>query len=76
MASEVKSAEQATMLKEMYLSNRIICFGMGDLGQNSRLQSIDWGAPFLYAKPDASVETGPGQLTVQEVLNYFSNPGS
>jgi 3-dehydroquinate dehydratase/shikimate dehydrogenase len=47
--------------------NKIVCFGMGELGKISRLLSPVYGGFFTFASLEHGSETAPGQMTVQEM---------
>lgn len=53
------------------LNQRMIVVSMGKLGRVSRITAHEYGSEFTYAKGVA--ESAPGQLTVAELLDAWSN---
>ncbi len=50
---------------------RIVCFGMGRLGVFSRVFSPIIGGSFTYASASGGRETGPGQLSVADLMEVY-----
>jgi 3-dehydroquinate dehydratase I len=46
---------------------KVVCFCMGELGRESRLQSPIHGGLFTFASLDAGCPTAPGQMTIREM---------
>lgn len=70
------SAEDAARLESLYsvvlegvdsLEGRLIAFGMGEQGRQSRLECLRRSAPFTYAALSKEEATAPGQLTQEEM---------
>lgn len=48
-----------------------VAFGMGDVGQASRIVQLKLGAPFTYAAVNADTIAAPGMLTISQLqLNF------
>jgi 3-dehydroquinate dehydratase type I len=65
-----KMEENVTLLEftaEASKQTDVVCFGMGELGRNSRLQSPLFGGLFTFASLDGGCETAPGQMTLREM---------
>ena len=69
-------AEDAARIESLYtivleevdsLQGRLVAFGMGDAGRQTRLECLRRGAPFTYAAPNAAEATAPGQWTTAEM---------
>ena len=54
---------------------KIVCFAMGELGEQSRLVSPAFGAYFTFACLDEKRKTAKGQLTIQEMNNAYEALG-
>lgn len=50
------------------LQGKLIAFGMGEAGQDTRLECLKRGAPFSYASINQQDATAPGQLTAEEMF--------
>ena len=70
------SAEDAARIESLYsvvlegvdsLQGRLIAFGMGDAGRDTRLECLKRGAPFTYACRTEEEATAPGQWSVAEM---------
>ncbi|MDR2293509.1 MAG: type I 3-dehydroquinate dehydratase [Prevotellaceae bacterium] len=46
---------------------RLIAFAMGELGKESRIKSLEFGAPFIYAACEKRRQSAEGQMTVDEI---------
>ena len=69
-------AEDAARIESLYsvvlegvdsLQGRLIAFGMGEAGRNTRLECLKRGAPFTYACRTEEEATAPGQWSVAEM---------
>ena len=49
------------------LQGRLVAFGMGEAGRQTRLECLRRGAPFTYAALTAEEATAPGQWSVAEM---------
>jgi len=49
------------------LQGRLIAFGMGEAGRESRIDCLRRGAPFTYASLDDDDATAPGQIPVSDM---------
>lgn len=49
------------------LQGRLIAFGMGEAGRDTRIECLRRGAPFTYAALDKEEVTAPGQITMAEM---------
>jgi 3-dehydroquinate dehydratase-1 len=47
-------------------NTKLICFGLGEVARQTRLESLKLGAPFLYAHPDGESKTAEGQYSYSE----------
>ncbi len=76
MVFMVKNKEDNTTLHHFYSKYaqgvNLICFGMGELGKLTRIQSIRNGCVFTYGH--ISKPTAPGQLHISEIQNYVNKP--
>ena len=70
------SAEDAARIESLYtivlegvdsLQGRLVAFGMGDAGRDTRLECLRRGAPFTYAALTEEEATAPGQWSVAEM---------
>lgn len=68
--------EDAARLEALYslvledvdsLQGRLVAFGMGEAGRQSRLECLRRGAPFSYAALSAEDATAPGQWSLAEM---------
>ncbi len=68
--------EDAARLEALYslvledvdsLQGRLVAFGMGEAGRQSRLECLRRGAPFTYAALSAEEATAPGQWSLAEM---------
>ncbi len=71
-----KSEEDASRVLGLYslilenvdsLEGRLIAFGMGDAGKESRIECLRRGAPFTYAALSEEEATAPGQYATDEL---------
>ncbi|MEM1606835.1 MAG: type I 3-dehydroquinate dehydratase [Candidatus Bathyarchaeia archaeon] len=60
---------------EMSRKTNIVCFAMGEKGLLSRVLSPLFGAQFTYASLEKSLETAPGQITVEEIKEIYGRLG-
>ena len=72
------SPEDAARLEALYslvledvdsLQGRLVAFGMGEAGRQSRLECLRRGAPFTYATLSAEEATAPGQWPLAEMYD-------
>ncbi len=70
------SPEDAARIESLYsiiledvdsMQGRLIAFGMGEAGRDSRIESLRRGAPFTYAALSAEEATAPGQPAAKEL---------
>lgn len=50
---------------------KVVCFAMGDLGRTSRLLSPAFGGLFTFAALERGSETGPGQMTLEDMRSAY-----
>ena len=71
-----RTAEDAARIESLYtivlegvdsLQGRLIAFGMGAAGRDTRLECLRRGAPFTYAALTEAEATAPGQWSVAEM---------
>lgn len=63
-----KGQNDLTKLYHLYSCfDRIISFGIGDFGKDSRIKSIELGAVFSYASLSPDKKTATGQMTFDEM---------
>lgn len=76
IAVKCNSPEDAARVESLYsivledipsMQGRLLAFGMGEAGRNSRIECLRRGAPFSYAALSEEEATAPGQWTVQEM---------
>ena len=53
------------------LQGRLIAFGMGEEGRNTRIRCLRRGAPFTYACLTEEEATAPGQFTTDELTDLI-----
>lgn len=53
------------------MQGRLVAFGMGEEGRQTRIECLRRGAPFSYASVDEKSATAPGQLTTREMFNIL-----
>lgn len=72
IATTVNSPDDILRLESLYsiilenvdsLQGRLIAFGMGEMGKQSRIESLRRGAPFTYASLSEEDCVAPGQMT-------------
>lgn len=70
------SAEDAARIESLYsvvlegvdsLQGKLVAFGMGEAGRNTRMECLKRGAPFTYACRTEEEATAPGQWSVAEM---------
>ena len=72
IATEVKTQKDALRILSLYENNdKLIAFGMGEVGRISRVASLYMGAEFTYVSFDDDNKTASGQLTVDEMNKVF-----
>lgn len=52
---------------------RLVAFAMGELGAETRVKNLFLGAPFTYAAFSQKEKTAPGQLDLQQTIEWYSN---
>lgn len=58
------------LIKKIYQNyDNIISFNMGDCGKKSRIESLTYGAPFIYVSLE-NKNTASGQMTIEEIKKY------
>ena len=71
-----RTAEDAARIESLYtivlegvdsLQGRLVAFGMGAAGRDTRLECLRRGAPFTYAALTEAEATAPGQWSVAEM---------
>ena len=72
IATEVKTQKDVLRILSLYENNdKLIAFGMGEVGRISRVASLYMGAEFTYVSIDDENKTASGQLTVDEMNKVF-----
>ena len=73
IATEVKTQKDVLRILSLYENNdKLIAFGMGEIGRISRVTSLYMGAEFTYVSIDDENKTASGQLTVDEMNKVFN----
>lgn len=54
---------------------RVVCFGMGRLGAQSRILSPIYGATFTFASLDEQRTVAPGQISVERMRQIYKDMG-
>ena len=76
VVSTCRDEEDAARIEALYtvvledidsLQGRLVAFGMGEAGRQTRLECLRRGAPFSYAALTAEEATAPGQWTREEL---------
>lgn len=70
-AELIESLYEPVPGQEQNLKGRLIAFGMGEDGRNSRLECLGHGAPFTYAALSKEDVIAPGQWTMDEIPEKF-----
>lgn len=77
IVTTVTSEKDNTTLTQLYngvLPGTLVTFGMGEMGRQSRLDALKYGAPFTYACTTVEEATAPGQWTTEEMRKaVYSN---
>ncbi len=72
IATQVASQTDVARILSLYENNdKIIAFGMGEIGRISRVACLYMGAEFTYVASDKNNQTASGQLTVDEMNDIF-----
>jgi len=63
------------LTREASRKSGLICFGMGELGIQSRLLSPIYGAAFTFASLDERTAVAPGQIPVSRMRRIYAEMG-
>lgn len=75
-----KTPEDADRIEKLYsivledlpsMQGKLIAFGMGEAGKQTRIECLRRGAPFSYASVDEKSATAPGQWTEREMFKLL-----
>lgn len=67
LACMANSESDCARVLQLYTNHRnLVAFAMGDIGKNTRIQSVELGAPFTYASIKGK-ETAPGQISLADM---------
>jgi len=75
-----KSASDSARIESLYsivledipsMQGRLVAFGMGEEGRQTRIECLRRGAPFSYASVEERDKTAPGQWTTREMYNLL-----
>lgn len=78
IATLTHSSEDAARVESLYslviediptLEGRLVAFGMGEAGRQSRMECLRRGAPFSYGALSPEETTAPGQWTAEQMYN-------
>lgn len=69
----IQNHKDVWKLKSLYPDKNLISFGMGERGRQSRLDCLQWGAPFSYAYPDSTQATAPGQISFSQLTQMLND---
>lgn len=73
IATEVKTQKDVLKILSLYEDNdKIIAFGMGEVGRISRVSSLYMGAEFTYVSADDHTKTAAGQLSINEMREIIN----
>jgi len=61
--------DNETILSLYENNTDIVAFNMGEIGKETRIESLKLGAPFIYVAIDGE-NTAPGQMTIDEIKKY------
>jgi len=70
IVTTVTCEKDNTTLAQLYngvQSGTLVSFGMGEMGRQSRLDALKYGAPFTYACTTEEEATAPGQWTTDQM---------
>lgn len=68
------SMEDISRLQSLYqFKFPLISFAMGDLGKNSRFNSLKLGAPFTYVSMSNETKTAEGQIEISEMIEFLKS---
>jgi 3-dehydroquinate dehydratase type I len=77
LAVTTRSATDAANILSLYQRHdRLIAFGMGEVGAITRVAAPYLGAPFTFAAMDAARATASGQLTAAQLEVIFQTIGN
>lgn len=68
-AARIESLYSVVLEDVQTLEGRLVAFGMGEAGRNSRIECLRRGAPFTYAALSADDLTAPGQWTTASMYD-------
>jgi 3-dehydroquinate dehydratase-1 len=72
IATQVTSQTDVARILSLYENNdKLIAFGIGEIGRISRVACLYLGAEFTYVSTDKNNETASGQLTKEEMNTIF-----
>jgi 3-dehydroquinate dehydratase type I len=68
IVTQAQTIDDNSKILSLYkIEKRLIAFAMGELGKESRIESLLLGAPFIYAAYDNGQESAEGQITMNEL---------
>jgi len=67
MAESPRDGEAVKALYREADPGTLVAFCMGEMGRETRLKALEWGAPFTYAALSEDEATAPGQWTAAEM---------
>lgn len=66
-ANVTEDGVRTLKLYNHFSPEKLLAFSMGKSGRFTRLLSLNFGAPFIYAAPELALATADGQLTPAEI---------
>ncbi len=73
LVTKVRSQHDVERIRQLFdrrgSSQPLIAFGMGDLGENSRLECLGWGSFGTYGYVPGRAKAAPGQLSIDQLLD-------
>ncbi|MDR1552585.1 MAG: type I 3-dehydroquinate dehydratase [Prevotellaceae bacterium] len=68
IVTQAQTIDDNSKILSLYkIEKRLIAFAMGELGKDSRIESLLLGAPFIYTAYDIGQESAEGQITMNEL---------
>ncbi len=67
-----KAEDNQTLQRLLREDQRVLAFGMGEIGTVGRIESLYKGAPFVYAAISEELATAPGQLPYRELSRQIA----